>query len=107
MFSGKRMAEARERRGLTGKELALLIDGTQSQIARYEKGVRIPRSDTLARICQALQVSADYLLELTEEKQGHIAELSDGERTLIKAAEKGLDIHTLQWLVSFFSKGMD
>jgi transcriptional regulator with XRE-family HTH domain len=48
------VAEQRQARGLSQKELAGLVGTTQSAIARLESGGRPPRIDTLLRIANAL-----------------------------------------------------
>lgn len=44
----------RERRGLSQRQLAELVDTQQPQIARLENGVNIPRLDVLQKIARAL-----------------------------------------------------
>jgi transcriptional regulator with XRE-family HTH domain len=48
------VAEQRQARQLSQRELAELCGTTQSAIARVERGVRPPRLDTLRRIASAL-----------------------------------------------------
>lgn len=48
------VAEQRQARRLSQRELAELCGTTQSAIARVERGVRPPRLDTLLRIASAL-----------------------------------------------------
>jgi len=48
------VAERRNARGLSQRELAELTGTTQSAIARLERGGRPPRIDTLLRIAEAL-----------------------------------------------------
>lgn len=48
------VAEQRQARRLSQRELAELCGTTQSAIARVERGVRPPRLDTLRRIASAL-----------------------------------------------------
>jgi ribosome-binding protein aMBF1 (putative translation factor) len=50
----RQVAEQRERRQLSQRELAELCGTTQSAIARIERGNRPPRIDTLLRISNAL-----------------------------------------------------
>jgi transcriptional regulator with XRE-family HTH domain len=48
------VVEQRHARGLSQQELAKLCGTTQSAIARFERGGRPPRVDTLLRMAEAL-----------------------------------------------------
>ena len=63
----ERLLLAREKRGLSQKELSEKIGIKQQQYARYEKGINIIPITYLKDICIALYVSADYILGLTNE----------------------------------------
>ena len=68
------VAEQRQARRLSQKELAALVGTTQSAIARLESGGRPPRIDTLLRIANALD--CELLVQLrprTVTKQGRKA----------------------------------
>ena len=62
---GERIASARISRNLTQKELSTLVNISESTLARFEKGIREPRSSTIIAIAQVLNVSCDYLMGLT------------------------------------------
>jgi len=65
---GQRLRQAREARGWTTRELAIRARIAASVINRLESGERASTStETLRRLAQVLEVSADYLLELDEE----------------------------------------
>ena len=51
--------EARTIAGLTQQELAERLGTKQSVISRWERGIEVPRVDTLARILQACGFEAD------------------------------------------------
>ena len=62
---GERLSAVRERRGLTQGEVARRIGLPQQAISRLERGERHHvRSDVLARLAIALDISADVLLGL-------------------------------------------
>jgi transcriptional regulator with XRE-family HTH domain len=48
------VADRRQAKGLSQRELAEIVGTTQSAIARLERGGRPPRIDTLLRIADAL-----------------------------------------------------
>src|SRR5262249_62209641 len=57
--SGHLIREARRLGGLTQAELARRLGTTQSAVSNWERGVDIPRVDTLARILEACGLEAD------------------------------------------------
>ena len=57
-------------RGLTQRMLATLKGTTEVSISRWANGSRLPNTDALYRLCKALDVSADYLLGLSDENEG-------------------------------------
>ena len=59
----KRVAEARRARGMTQEELAAKADVSPTHISVLERGVKLPNLDTFIAIANALEVSADYLLQ--------------------------------------------
>jgi transcriptional regulator with XRE-family HTH domain len=64
---GDRLSAVRERRGLTQSEVAHRAHLPQQAISRLERGDRAHvRSDVLARLAVALDVSADVLLGLRD-----------------------------------------
>ena len=59
---GKRINQARKEKQLTSDKLAEICDITPVFIRQIEGGVRLPSIPNLIEICNALQVSPDYLL---------------------------------------------
>lgn len=64
-----RIKELRTKKGYTQKELAALLGVGQTTIANYENGIRIPDTEKMNKIADLFQVSFDYLLGRTENKQ--------------------------------------
>ncbi len=60
---GVRVRKIRKERNMTIVELAELCGTSENVIRNYEKSRRLPQVDMLARICNALQVSPEYLLQ--------------------------------------------
>lgn len=60
---GNRIRVAREKKGITQEELADRINISPSHISVIERGVKTARIDTVVRIANELDVSADYLLQ--------------------------------------------
>lgn len=67
MYYTERLMLAREKRGLTQTELANKIGIKQQQYARYEKGINIMPITYLYKICVILDISADFIVGLTNE----------------------------------------
>lgn len=86
-INGDRLRRIREKRGLSQRELARLCHLGEMQIYRYENGKGEPSADFLARIARQLEVSTDYLLNLSSDEVGHLREapLTVEERRLLTA----------------------
>lgn len=65
---GVRIKEGREAKKLSQKELAEHIDVTPSAVNQYEKGEKTPLAETLLKLAKVLDVSTDYLLGVSPEK---------------------------------------
>lgn len=63
---GRRLKKVLAERGMMQKELAEKIGVNEMAISRYIHGGRIVSVPILVEICKALNVSADYLLGLSE-----------------------------------------
>ena len=62
----KKLKDIREGKGLSQSEVSKALGMTRNAFTNYEAGIREPSLDTLKLICQVLDVSADYLLGLTD-----------------------------------------
>lgn len=62
----KKLKELREEMKKTQKEVAIAIGVTTSAYANYEYGIREPSVDIIIKLCKYFNVSADYLLGLTD-----------------------------------------
>lgn len=65
MNIGKKLTTARKKAGMTQTELAEKLNVKQQHINRWEKEERTPSLEYFARICKALNISADEILEIT------------------------------------------
>jgi transcriptional regulator with XRE-family HTH domain len=59
---GDRIARLRRAKSWNQSELGQRVGTTGGQISKYERSSYTPRADLLARLADALEVSADYLL---------------------------------------------
>ncbi len=64
MTIGENIKKARKSAGVTQTELAEQLNVYAKDISRWETGARTPGAAMLAKICRALNASADEILEL-------------------------------------------
>lgn len=62
-----RLRDAMKSAGLNVTELAEAMDMTRPAISMYLSGRRIPETVSLIRLCKVLDISADYLLGLSQD----------------------------------------
>ena len=62
----ERIKELRLEKGLSQGDVALKLEVTRSAYSNYEQGIREPSYDILAKLCLLFEVSADYLIGLTD-----------------------------------------
>ena len=81
----ERLKQERLTRGLTQQELTMLCNFGSNQISRYESGDREPTIWALFELSNALGVSADYLIGLTDERNETVptTDLGPHERELL------------------------
>lgn len=57
-----RIAAVRKAAGLTQEQLGELVGVSRQAVSKWESGQTVPDAVTVARLCEALNVSADYVL---------------------------------------------
>lgn len=62
----RRLREEIINSGLTQKEIAQAISVSPQTVSRYMHDDIFPALDTLAKLCQLLDISADYILGIKE-----------------------------------------
>ena len=67
MYVLPRIKEVRKAKGITQAKLASIIGMEQTQYSRYERGENKIKVNVLIDICKALEVSSDYILELSDD----------------------------------------
>lgn len=63
-----RLKEIREEKGLLQKDIAKVLKITQEQYSLYERGIRLIPIDKLTILADFYNISVDYLLCLTDER---------------------------------------
>jgi transcriptional regulator with XRE-family HTH domain len=86
-----RLKALREQRGWSQRELARQCSMGDTAISMYERETVEPTAKHLKKMAETLNVSADYLLGLTDDPLGHYgsAEIDDDERAIIRAFRQG------------------
>jgi transcriptional regulator with XRE-family HTH domain len=67
---GDNLARERRRAGFSQDELSARASVHRTEISQVERGLRIPRLDTVARLCGSLEVSPERLFEGIEWQPG-------------------------------------
>ena len=74
MFSkelfGRRVQELRKLHNETQKDLGIVIGTKRNNVSDMEGGARATTAENIARICRHYHVSADYLLGLSDDRNG-------------------------------------
>lgn len=96
---GSRIRVARERKKITQEELAAIVDLSPSHVSVIERGVKPPKLETFVNIANALDVSADMLLQdvvrhsaegVSKELAAEVMKLSEKDRNRIMKAIQAL-----------------
>lgn len=61
-----RLKELRKEKGLTQRQLAALMNKSETGLASWEQGLSEPNVNDLRLLCKIFEVSADYLLGLVD-----------------------------------------
>lgn len=110
----QRLAELRKQKGLTQEQLAKQLGFTRGQVSNYEQGTREPDFETLKKIADFFNVSADYLLGRTDDPTpvAKLIEIStiaahrndDPTKDLPPEAQRSLE-EFMEYLVRKYKKG--
>lgn len=86
-MNGQRLKQLRERLGLTQDELGAMVKVSGRTIMRYEQ--ETPEDDTLKSLATTLNVSADYLLGLTDDPIPYGLDIPNDTKDLVAAYNRG------------------
>ncbi len=91
MLRGDRLRSLRLKRNYTQQYLAEILYLNIRQITRYENGEADPSGDVIARMADAFDVSADYLLGRTDDPTPcfQSEDLTFQERAVLSAIRRG------------------
>lgn len=82
---GIKLKRLRSEKELTQKELSSLLGLTRATISSYERCALYPSIEALISICQFFNVSADYMLGLSDTNTFDTSYLTDQQELIIRA----------------------
>ncbi len=105
---GKRVKALREVMGLSRNAMAKLIGVDPTQLLRYERGERTPTEAVIRQAAERLNVSADYLLGLTDNPQPWSNDLPESvKKQLERLQELERRYKELQQIVRLLSEKLE
>jgi len=87
---GRRIADARSRRGLTQTQVADLIGVSERTLSQWESGRGVPSADDAGRLAQAFRCSLDWLIG--RPTPGHVHLVNRGLLDLLRASDVNDDL---------------
>jgi len=100
-MDGKRLRDVRMRLKMTQASLGEMLSTDARQIWRWENGESDPTGETLGKLAQMLDVSADYLLGLTDDPTpaNHGPGLNTLELKVVEALRRGDRLEAVRAIV--------
>lgn len=81
---GDRLSELRRDLGYTQEDLSLLLKINRSSISNYEQGINEPSLSTIVKLANLYNVSTDYLLCRTKEKNNFNLLSKDNKELILR-----------------------
>ncbi len=97
---GQRLAKAREKAGITQQTLGDIVGASKGAIARWEAGTREPGMAYLAKLSEALGVTTDYLLGLSD-SDGSVQSINDRAKAILEKVRDQGDEQALFFETTF------
>lgn len=95
-FNKFRLRDLRRENNLTGSQLAKILDVTHATVYRWESGEIIPSQDNLKKLASYFNVSSDYLLGLTDEREPYKKPMKFEEALkILENTKRNNDIFTI------------
>ena len=73
MTLGQRISMYRKSLGISQEELGARLGVSRQAVSKWESGQTVPDAVTVAKLCRALNVSADYIILGKEPEEGELA----------------------------------
>lgn len=84
IFMGDKIKELRNAKKMTQEQLATRLGLVKGSISAYEQGTKYPSLEVLVNLCQIFNVSADYLLGLSDDRRIKTSALTDEQVKLLR-----------------------
>ena len=98
-LEASRLIQLRNERQLSQIDLANQLGIGPNQISRYETGQNTPGAEILFDLATFFDVSADYLLGLTDTRRNFSRELSELESRILVALRHGDRLEAIRLIV--------
>ena len=83
-YFGVRLRDLRLEKHMTQQQLADKTGMAKGTISAYEQGKKYPSVEVLIKLCNTFQVSADYLLGLSDDLQLMKSNLTDEQMSVFR-----------------------
>ncbi len=95
-FNKFRLRDLRRENNLTSRDLAKLLNVSQPTITRWENGLQEPSKKNVKKLASYFNVSSDYLLGLTDEREPYKKPLKFEEALkILENTKRNDDIFTI------------
>lgn len=82
-YFGDKLRALRMKKKLTQNDLAARLGIVGASVSSYEKSKQYPSVEVLIQLCQIFDVSADYLLGLSDDKNFNTSTLTDEQLQIV------------------------
>lgn len=84
MSFGSRLRNLRLENNMTQEDLSKILNVSRATVGRYETNERFPDKNTLKKIADTFEVTVDYLLERTDNRNGKFIYVNEYDKNHIK-----------------------
>ncbi|KRO22209.1 MULTISPECIES: helix-turn-helix domain-containing protein [Lactococcus] len=82
-YFGDKLRALRMKKNLTQNDLAARLGIVGASVSSYEKNKQYPSVEVLIQLCQTFDVSADYLLGLSDDKNFNTSTLTEEQLQIV------------------------
>ena len=82
-YFGDKLRALRMKKNLTQNDLAARLGIVGASVSSYEKNKQYPSVEALIQLCQTFDVSADYLLGLSDDKNFNTSTLTEEQLQIV------------------------